>query len=179
MDTPFQCRHTCVHCAYSSPRLGDRNKHEKAHRPHAACSDSCPAFGSVNIPAIRIQTPATYSERPDVQRAASTSSTSSRKRSRAPTPEEDPEEKLRRNKLERFNFIRNFKICFVFDPSRAVSDYEEAHGDWCWVDAKLSGEESLVSEVVASGDFKGYAFPHPENPLTTVRINDWVGTHLS
>lgn len=179
MAQSFPCRHTCVACTYSASKLSDRGKHESARRPHRECrEDTCNLYASLNAPKIRNLTPDSYSERLNARRATSESSTSSRKRSRVPTPEEDPEENLRREKLQRLNVMKRIKVCCILDPSRAIRRYEETVGDWCWVDARILGGAASVDEVVGCGDLAGYVFRDPTEPLSTVRINDWVSTEL-
>jgi hypothetical protein len=110
-------------------------------------------------------------------RTPSQASTSRRRRSRNPTPEadpedlEDPEEKLRQEKVERREFVCQLKALCVLDPTRAMTSYEATLGDVSWLEVRFTKSE--VDQLIKWRELENYVFRVPRRSDTVV-MYDWV-----
>ena len=156
-------------------------------KPHRSCHKDCKYYGVLSKLNIRIETADTMSvmlQRQESNSSAlggslctpsktpSTSSTS-RKCLREPTPEEDLEECLRREKAQQRKTIQCLKIYYVLDPTRALESYVDTEDDVCQLDTELPGGEEEIKRLLGSGELEGYVSQHPKH-ADLVRMNDWV-----
>ena len=180
MPQELQCGHTCSGCRFTTSRKKDLTSHEGAGRPHRACNEACPRYLSLKKPSIRVYTQDSYLTPQHSQpgsasssRASSVSGTSSRKRSREPTEDDDLEVRLQREKLERFRVMERLTICCVLDPLRREKSFEDVDGVICWPTWEHPSAEVLSEKLAAWPMLEGYVFRDPHDPRA-VRIYDWV-----